>query len=146
MRDREIPIYFKSLLSPSKGVAVFLHRGRHPDFKGEKMKHTQVYFEGISLKIDECKESEEAEKLAEELGGVISALRAMRAFAGQKPDTAIDFLIAIDTDLENYEGLADKEMQRANAVADEILQEKEDEENYGTYEQQVRSIYNGGVL
>ena len=70
----------------------------------------------------------------------------MRAFAGQKPDTALDFLIAIDTDLENYEGLADKEMQRANAVAEEILQEKEDEENYGTYEQQVRSIYNGGVL
>ena len=110
------------------------------------MKHTKTYFESISLNIDECGKAEEAEKIAEDLEGVISALRAMRTFAGQKQDTALDFLIAIDTDLENYEGLADKEMQRAYAVADELRQEKEDEDNYGTYEEQVRDTYNEGVL
>lgn len=110
------------------------------------MKHTKKYFDDVIQSIDESGTPEAAEKLAEELEGVVEALREIRTCLGDYTKTDLDFLIAIDNDLEHYEGLADKEAKRAHAVVEENQQEIEDEETYGTYSEQVRSIYSSGCF
>jgi len=110
------------------------------------MKHIEKYFAAIALKINELKTTDDAEQLATELKEIAHTLRKVRDTLGDYMDTDILFLTALDNDLEHYEGLAAKEATRAEAIIDEIEEEQADEEEHGTYQQQVQSTYSDGRL
>lgn len=106
------------------------------------MKNLQDYIDDLSFRIDTAETEYEAGNLADEADGVASALRILRTHI----KAGCDFAAALDLDLEHFEAAAAKESNRADRVADEIRDEEADIARYGSYGQQVRSIYSGGVL
>ncbi len=110
------------------------------------MKQIESYFADIALNINEAETPEAAEQLAKELRIIVGTLHEVRNTLGNYLETDINFLTALDDVLEHYEGLADKEATRAEAVMDELTEEQADVEEHGTYQQQVQSTYYGGKL
>ena len=108
------------------------------------MENLKTYINELTLELDEATTEEEAIQLSDKFSELSSVLHVYRTMI---PENAPQELAnVLDIELEHWEGVADLESRRAEAVAEELRQEKEDDEQYGTYEEQVRDTYYSGVL
>jgi len=108
------------------------------------MQNLQEYYEELSNRLDDAEEVDEAYKILDEAHEVSEHCGTIRrVFDTNVPE---GFSGAIDADMEHYEGLFLELSQRADSVADDIQAEKDDEEKYGSYQDQVRSQYYGSIL
>lgn len=108
------------------------------------MEHLKTYMDDLILDLNEVETEDQAEKISEKLYQISTGFTLLRAaLVNIQPD---DLGTNLDADFEHWEATALVEAKRAEAIIEEIRQEKEDEEQYGTYEEQVRDSYYEGVL
>jgi len=108
------------------------------------MKNLRTYIEDLILELDEATTVEAATHLSNKFTELSDIIHVYRATIPQDAPTALR--IALDADLEHWEGVTYVEGARAEGIIKEISDEAEDVSLYGDYETQVRDTYNGSVL
>jgi len=113
------------------------------------MKNLEKYIAYKIRKMDEAETIEDVQKHGDRLHVIAGLLRTMRAALKTVPGESMGAAIVganVDMDLEHFESMADSAAKRADEIVREMQFEEDDERIYGTYEQQVREQYNGGLL
>jgi len=103
-------------------------------------------FEDIEQRIDDADEVQTANDIGDECDRLAKQVKSIRGAAQAThesfdDESVNDFYSELDMMLEHYEATADLKSKRAFAVAEEIQQENDDAEKYGTMEEQARADY-----
>ena len=110
------------------------------------MNNIKEYYEEIDHAIDDADTIADLTALAIQCNDIVKNVRNVRMYAGAIPFDMSGFKMAFDNDLEHYEGKFDLLEKRALGFINDKEQEAIDEANHGSYDDQVRSEYNGNRL
>lgn len=106
--------------------------------------YTKDYIDELSRQLDETTTEDEAAVFVDAFHDLAKHFRFLKAMIPASMDA--DAYSALHADLEHLEALCADESNRAEDVAEENYQAMRDEQQYGSYEDQVRSQYYVGRL